>query len=89
MWHVTWRMPWRTVYLVGLTGSSPPDRSHPHPHPHPRPHPHPHITLTLTLTLTPTLTNQVLTTDAATRKKFLGEIDNLLDDGFYATGSNM
>merc|ERR1711990_1053742 len=31
----------------------------------------------------------VLTTDAATRKKFLGEIDNLLDDGFYATGSNM
>ena len=47
------------------------------------------LTLTLPLTLTLTLTNQVLTTDAATRKKFLGEIDNLLDDGFYATGSNM
>ena len=31
----------------------------------------------------------ILTTDAGKRKSFLAEIDNLLDDGFYATGGNM
>merc|ERR1711865_312839 len=31
----------------------------------------------------------ILTTDAGKRKSFLNEIDNLLDDGFYATKGNM
>jgi len=31
----------------------------------------------------------ILTTDAGKRKSFLAEIDNLLDDGFYATAGNM
>merc|ERR1740133_554625 len=31
----------------------------------------------------------ILTTDAGKRKSFLNEIDNLLDDGFYATAGNM
>merc|ERR1712085_50022 len=31
----------------------------------------------------------ILTTDSSKRKLFLAEINDLLDDGFYATGGNM
>ena len=96
-------LPFLPQAFLGLFKPKP--NPNPNPNPYPNPNPNQafvglfkplfpkSVQARLKFTQAPVLSKlgelTILTTDAGKRKSFLAEIDNLLDDGFYATGGNM